>query len=702
MKKIDDRLIELANHINDKFKKIDKGNRKEISIDILANIRNFCEAFMYKVYDEEKNDDLYQSQENLKKVREYFKCKYFNIWKFHKCLNVGPGHTFSTLTAEMLLIKYIPDMISLKEFLFRKYNIIIFSDIKKYPKDLDESITSFYKKILTVLLESKCETQKMTRNQYFIRKRSMKYIDGHLFYEYVFDVSDDKMNKFNTFVCYSFKNIKFNYDLKMLLSRHKITFLNTNIDINIIYDYEYSIRPCAFKNLLHIINSNLEISERKGGYKPLMETIKEKEMSLVDIIDNDEEILFPQKDKYAEFINHMKEYIKGKKFGTNIIRYLLLDMKNNVIKEQQRKSENSFSNSEPNDLKLHRGAMSFELMPFAFHPRYVRTSLFTLFELFDPSNFEEEILYRNIVNYINQNNTIFVRPSDVGYPEDVFKELKEKFNNKLLRVNSYYKNCKIIEVNGYFSIEDYYSSSKEVILKFLDLCSSQNQKTNNNYSENKFLTCKQKETLTNSFIHSSVSLITGTAGAGKTTLIKEFIKNNPEKKILCLTTTNMANNNLRLKGENENISYKNISQFEKEKTPKSFDVIIIDEASFVSTKSINKIIKTYDKSAFLIVGDPEQIKSIEFGNWFQLLIEILKPKNVVYTLDESHRTKEKELLKVWDKVRNNKDRDLLETLSTFQMTEKINDSIFNVNENEVVLCLNYDGLYGINNINRYL
>ena len=35
----------------------------------LTNFRNFCEAFMYKVYDEEKNVDLYQTQDNLKIVR---------------------------------------------------------------------------------------------------------------------------------------------------------------------------------------------------------------------------------------------------------------------------------------------------------------------------------------------------------------------------------------------------------------------------------------------------------------------------------------------------------------------------------------------------------------------------------------------------------------------------------------------------------
>ena len=61
-----------------------------------------------------------------------------------------------------------------------------------------------------------------------------------------------------------------------------------------------------------------------------------------------------------------------------------------------------------------------------------------------------------------------------------------------------------------------------------------------------------------------------------------------------------------------------------------------------------------------------------------------------------------ELTQVWNSVSECKRKNILELLSAFEMTEEIGEDIFNVHENEVVLCLNYDGLYGINNINRYL
>ena len=63
MKIIDKRLKETADAIDRKFSKVNEENRDEISTDILSHLRNFCEVFMYKVYDEENSTDLYQTQD---------------------------------------------------------------------------------------------------------------------------------------------------------------------------------------------------------------------------------------------------------------------------------------------------------------------------------------------------------------------------------------------------------------------------------------------------------------------------------------------------------------------------------------------------------------------------------------------------------------------------------------------------------------
>ena len=73
MKIVDKRLREAADVINKKFAKVNEENRGEVSGEILSHLRNFCEAFMYKVYDEENDADIYQTQDNLTPVRKYIK-----------------------------------------------------------------------------------------------------------------------------------------------------------------------------------------------------------------------------------------------------------------------------------------------------------------------------------------------------------------------------------------------------------------------------------------------------------------------------------------------------------------------------------------------------------------------------------------------------------------------------------------------------
>ena len=103
----------------------------------------------------------------------------------------------------------------------------------------------------------------------------------------------------------------------------------------------------------------------------------------------------------------------------------------------------------------------------------------------------------------------------------------------------------------------------------------------------------------------------------------------------------------------------------------------------------------------LLVGDIYQIESIKFGNWFRFAKNLL-PDNCIKELDESFRTKDPILLDLWKKVRNI-DNDIIEYLADNDMSYSLNENIFEKNDkDEIILCLNYDGPYGINSINRYL
>lgn len=102
------------------------------------------------------------------------------------------------------------------------------------------------------------------------------------------------------------------------------------------------------------------------------------------------------------------------------------------------------------------------------------------------------------MNYINTNNTLFVKPCDIGYSDENFIELKNRFNEKLLRINLYYSDHRIIEISGYYTVESYYNSTQNVILEVIKLCKTKNVQVNNDYSENPLLSAAQKNILSKS------------------------------------------------------------------------------------------------------------------------------------------------------------------------------------------------------------
>src|SRR5699024_833361 len=71
-------------------------------------------------------------------------------------------------------------------------------------------------------------------------------------------------------------------------------------------------------------------------------------------------------------------------------------------------------------------------------------------------------------------------------------------------------------------------------------------------------------------------------------------------------------------------------------------------------------------------------------------------------LEKPYRTKNNNLLRVWKSVRNNEDN-ILEFMTRNNYTSSLDNTIFDsADTDEIILCLNYDGLYGINNINTFL
>ena len=132
-----------------------------------------------------------------------------------------------------------------------------------------------------------------------------------------------------------------------------------------------------------------------------------------------------------------------------------------------------------------------------------------------------------------------------------------------------------------------------------------------------------------------------------------------------------------------------------------YKLLVIDECSTVSNRDMVAVLEKANFDMLLLVGDTYQIDAIQFGNWFSVLRFFL-PKGAVFELTRPHRTKDKYLLELWDKVRN-MEENAKEFIERESYSLKVDPTLLSsVEQDEAILCLNYDGLYGINNINRFL
>ena len=98
-----------------------------------------------------------------------------------------------------------------------------------------------------------------------------------------------------------------------------------------------------------------------------------------------------------------------------------------------------------------------------------------------------------------------------------------------------------------------------------------------------------------------------------------------------------------------------------------------------------------------------QIEAIGFGNWFNICRAVI-PERCISELKTAYRTSDLELKKLWDDVRKmNEDNVVLEETVRNDYSHVIDEDIFQKRaEDEIILCLNYNGLYGLNNINKLL
>ncbi|MEA4964837.1 MAG: ATP-dependent RecD-like DNA helicase [Oscillospiraceae bacterium] len=712
MLRIDKAILDTNAVICDNISRFDSSERGLLSQNILGHVRNFVEYVAIKAFSngvDVNPNDYNLNVASLKNMQARGDLRF--LYRFHEMLQKSISHyTIDKDGSERLMLKYYEHLLRIKTYLKNIYNLEVLGNIQDFPLNTDTELSDYYAKIAErIETPSRLSNPVPYSDRYYVQKVKPFFVNQHIYYEITFTAANAKVSKFDRVIAFTKHEIIDNYAVKFSIHNDVIHILDKDMMVQVIDSWSVSIRPCEWENLSEIFGPSISVSANANEYKELMKYLTIVRMSLTELVESDQiyydsikaQVLSrAQSVKIYELLDQCRDIIVNCKSGTNVIRYLLHKMNNRVIKWQLWNEQcGKLSN-----LYLSYGCIPFDQMPYCTSLRNHNPRIYDLLESIPIDGHEHEIFARFIKKNTEIEGRLFTSKEDIEGFDDI-DGLISKYNRSL-----YYKHAaRRLEVyKEHIYIKECADDSTAIIEKLQELASTGVSQYMN--SVDSWITHEsyeiddgsKKEALRQMFSDSHVALIYGSAGTGKSTLIKHISNFWADKKKIYLANTHPAVDNMRRKVTAGNSSYSTIARFlSKKNNDTDCDVLFIDECSTVSNADMRKVLEKADFKLLVLVGDIYQIESIYFGNWFSIAQKFV-PITSIFNLKHPYRTKNKELLTVWDRVRNIDDA-ILEPLVKSEFTTKLDESIFEHTENdEIILCLNYDGLYGINNINRFL
>lgn len=714
---IDKKILESNSVIERNIEKYNNDDRGFLSQNVLAQLRTFVEYIGLKIfleYNNPNNDVLYNDatvSQSMKFIKGKDNLKF--IERFHYYLQISKSHYIENDDgAERLMLKYYKFLIQLKQLIIQKYKINILNNITKFPINLDKTFSDYYKKIALILDKINIdEKKKLNSEKYYVQKVKPFFANGNIYYEITLTVASNKSNKFDRMIAFTKINLMSNYSIKVSICKSKINIFGKDTEINIIDNWSVAIRACEIKNFAKILGiklNNYNANDREYWEFMKLLTIDKYNLYELSILEESDYNRIKTKIRakttattIQNILEECRKLFKHCSNGTIVLRYLLYTLNNKIIKDQiSREPCDKLSN-----LYLKWGCIPFEQMPFCSSLINHNPKLYDLFDIINPDSREHEFLANFIKRNTENNNKLYTSIDELKSFEDL-DTLVEKYNNRL-----YYKHREtrkmIIEGKNIF-IKGYEDDTIFILNKLNELTNEGIIGYRNSFLY--FLNNEQyeiddldkKNILLDMYENSKVSIVYGAAGTGKSTLIKHLCNFYKYNSKLCLANTNPAVENLKRNSNGDNTDCMTIYSFLSDYNYQTdYDVLIIDECSTVSNSDMKMILEKCNFNLLLLVGDTFQIESISYGNWFSIAKTLIN-NNCIHELNMTWRSNVKKLLNLWELVRTGDDR-IDELITKSEFSSPINDSLLVKNNNdEIILCLNYDGLYGINNINNYL
>lgn len=684
--------------------------RDLISQNLLSQSRNLVEHIAVRAYGKGKEIPL--NRETVPNALTYLKenNKYLFLRKFHSFLQESKSHyTPDNEGAERLMLKYYQYFVMIRNFAKKEYGMDLLANLEKFPINTDRTVAEFHEKIAERLRVNRPSLEYNRNERMYVQKINPFIVNGVSYYEMVLTLAYDVTSKFDRFIVLEKNMIPDHYAIKAAIFYDDIEVEGKRMPINIMTEYSVSIRPCEFNNFAALFGIKIKMQVSSAEYIGMMYYLSNSGSSLLDVVLSSDvdyfrykQIMF-ERSKVKHFepvLDKARQMILLGMPGSNTIRYLLHTMNNKVLKSQKCDEENKFLS----ELKIQWGCIPFDTMPFATSLLQHNPEAVDLFESIDSSGREHELMARYIHNNMSNNARLYT-------PVKELEEFTSNVDSNIVAFNDniYYKHegRKLVKFGQSIYVKEAFDNTKYIVDALIKEAKLGIQGYTDAISiwmnENQNIdSIEKREILQRLFEKTHVAMIYGAAGTGKTYLINHVSQFFDTHSKLFLANTNPAVENLRRKVFAQNCDFMTIRKYIMSKNvPTDIDILIMDECSMVSNADMAAVLRKLNCKIMLLVGDTYQIESITFGNWFSMAKYFI-PQYAWYELKVPYRTKDEDLLTLWKKVRE-LDEDLTEHIVSNRYASNLGPSVFDrKSADEIILCLNYDGLYGINNINKFL
>ena len=617
---------------------------------------------------------------------------------------------------ERLMLKYYDFLWQTKEYLREKFGIVVLENIDKFPRDTDGEDIEYLELVSQAVDRVWNQPNPISSLRYYVARKLPFYVHGKRYFEITLQLAGKYASKFNRLTVYTRSNLSTNYTVQIGYAESDLELWKNKSKIKVLTNWKVSIDPSVLNKFSAIFGYELKLSSRYGEYISLMEFLTRTGINILDLIDmrterfelSLEQIYKDVKtSNFKEILNLLRRRFsdESREKGRNTVRYLLLRLKEETI-------DNILANESDKKLTYNLQIKS-DCTPYESNP--------ILYNL-PKSSTSDKALSRDVLRatglkransmlpyarlkFLTENTgEIYIQKNE----DSVDTAAINAYNNGLSKWDK--NQGKVIKSNSEVVwIDEYEQTTLAILRKLIEYARSGNdgqQQLNRSFLKDaEAFDDEVKEfALKNAFVDTRIMLIYGAAGTGKTTLI-DYVSNLMKgRSKLFVTKTHAALENMqrRISAPGQASKFINIDRFNKRKERSNADIIFVDECSTIDNRTMLDFLNLIDPASLIVLaGDIFQIESIEFGNWFYYVKNIISKKAVV-ELTNTWRTEEENLKKLWEEVRN-KGKFVTEMLVIDgPYSENVGENLFKkLVDDEIVLCLNYDGRFGLNNINNY-